>query len=145
MKKKLIIIVLTTILVSYFSLYHYTDSNEFGITYNLATGTVAADTRSGHHLTAPWVLVTTIDTRPQRVCIVSATRNMDCRLVQFDTVRWRELITFEGFSYYWWYNRFSFNGGQETYRGTRNLLLGHSYGKSRCSCVLIIKEVGGEN
>ncbi len=147
MKKniKIVSIIAIIIFTCYLSFYHYTDSYEFGITFNVFTGELKSDQRAGHHLTLPWVLATKIDTRPQRVCITSATRNMDCRLVQFDTTQWKELIKFEGFRYYWWYNRFSFNSDQETYRGIRNLLLGHSYGKSRGSFVKIIQEVGDEN
>ena len=147
MKKlvKVTIIVTTIIFGCYLSFYHYTDSYEFCITYNILNGDLKSDEHAGHHLSLPWVLATKIDTRPQRVCITSATRNMDCRLVQFDTTQWKELIKFEGFRYYWWYNRFSFNSGQETYRGVRNLLFGHSYGKTRGSFVKIIQEVGDEN
>jgi len=144
-KLKIAIIAIVAIFICYFAFYHYTDSYEFGLTYNVFTGECKSDQHTGHHLTLPWVLATKIDTRPQRVCITSATRNMDCRLVQFDTTQWKELIKFEGFRYYWWYNRFSFNYSQETYRGVRNLLLGHSYGKTRGSFVKIIQEVGDEN
>lgn len=143
-KKKVIAIILSILLTSYFALYHYSDSYEFGITYNLFTGDLKPDEHTGHHLTAPWVLAVKIDTRPRKVCIASATRNMNCRLVQFDTSKWKELIEFEGFRYYWWYNRFSFNSGQETYRGLSNLMLGHAYGENRCSCVKVIQEVGDE-
>lgn len=147
MKKKLrmILILLISIILFYSAFYHYTDSYEFGITYNVFSGELKSDQHTGHHITMPWVLATKIDTRPQRVCITSATRNVDCRLVQFDTTQWRELIKFEGFRYYWWYNRFSFNSGQETYRGVRNLFLGHAYGNSRCSCIKIVRQVGDEN
>ncbi len=141
-KAKKVLAPIAVLFLCYLMFYHYTESYEFGITYDFFTGEVKADTHTGYHLTAPWVLATKIDTRPQQVCIVSATRNMDCRLVQFDTTRWRELIKYEGFRYYWWYNRFSFNSGQTTYRGIRNLLLGHAYGSTRCSCVKIIQEVG---
>lgn len=147
MKKSIIIsaLVVLFLFVCYLAFYHYTDSYEFGITYNVFTGECKSDKHTGHHLTLPWVLATKIDTRPQRVCIASATRNMDCRLVQFDTTKWRDLIKFEGFQYYWWYNRLSFNWGQESYRGVRNLLLGHSYGNSRGSFVKILQKVGDEN
>ncbi len=128
--------------VCYLAFYHFTDSYEFGLTWNMFTGEIKPDKHTGHHFTAPWVLATKIDTRPQRVCIATATRNLNCRLVQFDTAYWRELVKFEGFHYYWWYNRFSFNSGQDTYRGVTNLLLGHAYGNTRCSCVKVLQEVG---
>lgn len=140
--KWLVISLSSVFFLFYLPFYHWTDSYEFGITYNLFTGEVKPDKHTGHHLTAPWVIETKIDTRPQRICIASATRNMNCRLVQFDTSQWKELIRIEGFHYYWWYNRFSFNSGQETYRGLSNLLLGHSYGNTRGSFVKIIQQNG---
>jgi len=138
-------VVMTILFFSYLAFYHYTENYEFGITYNLFSGEIKPDGHSGYHLSAPWVLVVKTDTRPQRVSIVSVSRNLNCRLVQFDTTKWKELIRIEGFHYYWWYNRFSFKSGQETYRGFRNLLLGHSYGSSRGSFVKIIQDVGDEN
>jgi len=128
----------------YLTSFHYTESYQVGISYNLFSGEIKKDDRTGYHITYPWVLVTRIDCRPIKVCIASATRNMNCRLVKFNPEKYMELMKFEGFSYYWWYNRFSFNSGQDTYRGFNNLLLGHSYGDNRCSCVEIIKEVGNE-
>lgn len=143
--KKVLFSITSALFLFYVFCYHYTDSYEFGITYNMFTGEIKPDKRTGHHITAPWVRATKIDTRPQRVCIASKARNMNCRLVQFDTSQWRELIKIEGFRYYWWDNRISFNSGQETYRGVRNLLLGHAYGENRCSCVKILQEIGDEN
>ncbi len=146
MKKwiRIVSIIAIAIFVCYLAFFHYTDSYEFGITYNLATGESKPDGHPGYHLSAPWVLVTKVDTRPQKVSIASASRNLNSKLVQFDTAQWRELIKFEGFHYYWWYNRISFNSGQETFRGFRNLLLGHSYGATRGKFVKIIQEIGDE-
>ena len=141
-KFKKTIIAISTVLFLYLGCYHYTDNYEFGITYNWVTGNVLPDAHTGHHFTAPWVLATKIDTRPHKVCIASASRNINCRLVQFDTAHWKDLIAIEGFRYYWWYNRFSFNSGQETYRGIDNLLLGHAYGTNRCPCVKVLEEIG---
>lgn len=126
----------------YLMFYHHTDTHQVGIRYNIITGEVSIDKTTGHHFTAPWVLVTRVDTRPRRVCIVSASRTINCRLVQFDPSKFRELIQFEGFRYYWWDNRISFNWGQKTYRGFDNLFLGHAYGNNRCSCVKILEEIG---
>jgi hypothetical protein len=133
------------IVIFYLTCFHYTDQYQCGITYNVFTGELKKDSHQGYHVTPPWVLATRIDTRPHKVCIVSATRNMNCRLVRFNPDKYMELISYEGFSYYWWYNRISFNSGQETYRGVDNLLLGHAYGETRCSCVEILQEVGNEN
>lgn len=140
--KKIIYYILVLIGILYVTSFHYTDTHQLGITYNLFNGEINKDDRSGFHFTLPWVLTTKIDLRPHKVCIVSATRNINCRLVQFNPDKFMELIKFEGFSYYWWYNRFSFNSGQITYRGVDNLLLGHAYGTNKCSCVEVITEIG---
>jgi hypothetical protein len=144
-KVKIIFVIIGVVFLLYLSCYHYTDSYEFGMTQNFFTGEVKPDGHAGRHITYPWVLATKIDTRPHRVSIASATRNLNCRLVQFDPSKYQELIRIEGFHYYWWYNRFSFNSGQETYRGVDNLLLGHSYGNNRGSFVKIIQEIGDES
>lgn len=143
-KRKIILSCVLFILLVYISCYHYTSVHEFGITFNFTSGVIKPDDHTGHHFTPPWVLAAKIDTRPVKVCIASATRNLDCRLVQFDPSKYKELIRYEGFHYYWWYNRFSFNSGQHTYRGVDNLLLGHAYGQYRCSCVEIIQTVGDD-
>jgi hypothetical protein len=145
MKRRFIILTPVFLFLFYLLFYHYTDNYEFGLTQDLFSGEVKPDKHSGHHFTAPWVLATKIDTRPRKVCIASASRNMVCRLVQFDTAYWKDLIKVEGFRYYWWYNRVSFNWSQETYRGIDNLLLGHAYGVNRCKCVKILEEVGDEH
>ncbi len=128
--------------VVYLGTFHYTDNYQVGIRYNVFTGEISKDDHSGFHFSPPWVLVVRVDTRPHKVCIVSATRNLNCRLVRFNPDRFKELIQYEGFHYYWWYNRISFNMGQETYRGLDNLFLGHAYGENRCSCIEIIEDVG---
>ena len=138
------LIVFFCLFVSYIMFYHHTESYEWCITRNVITGEMKPDQHSGFHFTAPWVLASKIDTRPRKVCIASASRNMNCRLVQFDTTYWKELVQYEGFHYYWWYNRISFNGSQETYRGVDNLLLGHAYGATRGKFVKILQEVGAE-
>ena len=143
---KIILISLGVLFVTYLGFYHYTDQYELGLTFNLSTGEIKTDSHTGHHLSAPWVLATKLDLRPIKVCITSASRNINCRLVQFDVLKWKELIQLEGFHYYWWYNRISFNMDQETYRGFENLMLGHAYGETtRCSCVKIIQEIGESN
>jgi hypothetical protein len=142
--KIIIAIIVGCISLFYFFCFHYTENYEFGITYNIFSGKLDSDKHTGYHITLPWVQETTIDARPMKVCIVSASRNMNCRLIQFDTTKYRELIQREGFHYFWWYNRFSFNSGQETYRGVSNLLLGYSYGSNRYPCVKILQEVGDD-
>ena len=143
--KKILLGLFCSFLVVYLSCYHYTDNYEFGITYNWTSGVIIGDSHTGHHFTPPWVLETSIDIRPHKVCIASASKNMNCRLVQFDPSKYKDLIAKEGFRYYWWYNRFSFNWSQDTYRGVDNLLLGHAYGVNRCDCVVVLQEIGDGN
>ena len=144
MKWKIIGIVVGIIFIFYLSCYHYTGAHEFGLTYNLFTGEIASDGHSGHHLSWPWVQAAKIDTRPIRVCIASASRNINGRLVQFVPSEYQELVRVEGFHYYALYNWFSFNSGQETFRGTANLLLGHAYGVNKVSFVKVLQELGDE-
>lgn len=132
--------ILLTILV-YLTMFYYSGRNDFVLTQNILTGEVQPETHKGYHLTYPWILASKIDDRPHRFCIPSATRNMSCKLVKFDTSKWKDLIEYEGFHYYWWYNRFSFNSGQETYKGVDNLLFGHSWGNSRGRFVIILDSV----
>ena len=130
--------------LSYCTFYYHSYSWEFVITRNIISGETKPEVRSGHHFTLPWVLASKIDTRPHKVCIASASRNMNCRLVQFDTSQWKNLLEYEGFYYYWWYNRISFSLSQDNYRGVDNLLLGHAYGKTRGSFVKILEDFGDE-
>ena len=49
-------------------------------------------------------------------------------LVSFDPNGWREFVNNEGFYYYWWSNRISFNMGyDDEYRGMKDLIRGYSF------------------
>lgn len=130
-----------TLFFFYLFFYYYTGQHEACITQNLITGQMKMESRAGHHFTMPWVQASKLNLLPVKVCVVSATRNVNCKLVKFNPEKWEELIKWEGYHYYWWYNRISFNFGQPTYRGFRNLMLGHAYGENRCSCVEILSEI----
>lgn len=105
------------------------EAYEIAITRNLFTGEVKLQDRGRYYLTAPWVQKARIDTRPARVCITSATRAVNCKLVQFEPSAYREFVAVQGFQYYWWANRISFNlGYPEEYRGMRDILRGYTYG-----------------
>ena len=86
----------------------------------------------------------TYDNFSCRWLYIQSSRNINCRLVQFDTSQWKALVQYEGFHYYWWYNRISFSWSQETYRGVDNLLLGHAYGVNRGKFVKILQEIGDQ-
>lgn len=121
----------------YFPFFHYTGIHEVGVIKNMVSGELSSDD-PGFHLSAPWILVSKIDTRPQRVCITSRSRIMRCKLGSLNATYFRDLVTREGFWYYWWDNRISFNFGyDEEYRGIRDLIRGYSFGDEKYSFVKV--------
>ena len=123
----------------YLMFVHYTDINQAAIVRNSLTGEVVLDTVPGLDLSAPWRRVARIDLRPQRVCISSASRAYNCKLVQFKPRAYREFVKVQGFGYYWWANRISFNSGyNEEYRGMRDLLRGYAYGTEEYPFISVI-------
>lgn len=118
---------------------HYTEPTELGIMRNMFTGTTQCDT-PGWHFSAPWVLVAKVDLRPTRVCVSSSSRSVNCRLVQFEPHAWEEFVQTEGFRYYWWANRISFNWGyEEEYRGFRDILRGYAYSSTPYDFVTVLQ------
>lgn len=129
MKQNILItsIVATLVLFSYLSLFHWTSVHEKTILRNIITGELTLDSTAGPGITAPWVQAVNMDTRPRRICVECACTNMTCVLVSFEPGGWRTLIEREGFRYFWWDNRFSFNfGHRQEYRGLDDLLKGYS-------------------
>lgn len=61
------IIIGSYLLIFYLAFFHFTDNYQVGIRYNIFTGEVSKDEHTGFHLSAPWVLVTRVDTRPHKV------------------------------------------------------------------------------
>lgn len=129
---KLVLIAGTVLVIlglCYLSCLSFLDQYHVGLTRNLATGAVTCDTRGGFHFSWPWVQVSRIDTRPARVCLTSASKAFNCKLVKFEPRAFAEFIRVQGFQYYWWANRLSFNSGyNEEYRGMRDLLRGYAFG-----------------
>lgn len=129
----------TTFAICYLLFFNYLEPYEVGIARNAFTGEIVLQ-KGGMHLTAPWVRVATIDTRPQRVCVTTTGRGFNCLLVAFDPVAYKEFVAVEGFRYYWWANRFSFNSGyHEEYRGMRDLLRGYAYSVKKYPFITIIR------
>ena len=113
----------------YLSCVHFTDQYHVAIVRNNFTGEVWCDMRGGIHLTAPWTQASRIDTRPQRVCITTTAMAYNCKLVQFQPEAYGEFVKVQGFYYYWWANRISFNLGYgEEYRGMKDILRGFAFG-----------------
>ncbi len=121
--------------------FHYTEAYQLGVRWNVTTGEISTDETAGYHLTPPWVFVAQIDKRPMRVCITSAGRSFSCQLIQFVPENYKTFVETEGFRYWWWANRISFNlGYSEEYRGIKDLLRGYAYGAKKYSFVVTIKE-----
>ncbi len=131
---------MSVITLFWLAFVHYTDYGHVGIMRDVFSGEIKLDT-PGWNVSAPWVEVAKVDTRPMRVCVTSAGRGYDCKLVQFVPTEYREFVTTEGFYYYWWANRVSFNWGyDEEYRGTRDLLRGYGYSAKKYPFVKVLQE-----
>ena len=139
--KRYLALVLVALLASWGLLLNHIDQYEAGIAWNFATGELVLQ-EAGYHITSPWTLVASVDTRPQRVCVTSGSHAaFNCRLVQFEQSRWREFVAVEGWRYYWFSNRFSFNSGyREEYRGFRDILRGYAFGVERYPFIRVIEE-----
>ena len=125
----------------YLFLFNCTEPTEVGIARNRISGQMWLQDKGGWHLSAPWVSVAVIDTRPMRVAVTSAGRGYSAKLVQFKTDSWKEFVNNEGFHYYWWANRISFNlGHDETYRGMRDLIRGYAYSSKQYPFIKILSE-----
>ena len=114
--------------LAFLSAFNYVEQGEAGLTWNAASGEIGL-MKPGIHWTSPITLVTKIELRPQRMCLTSSAQAApNCRLVQFEERHYREFVATEGWRYYWFDNRLSFNSGHdETYRGFRDVLRGYAF------------------
>ena len=141
--KKIIIVAGSCFLVGlfYLAFVNYTEAYEVGIARNFVTGELVLQDHGGFHITAAWVQISRIDTRPVRVCITSDTRAFNCKLVQFEPSAYKEFVAVQGFQYYWLANRISFNFGYtEEYRGTKDILRGYAFGVQKYPFVTILRD-----
>lgn len=120
---------------------NYTEPTDLGLARDQISGDAWIQIGGGYHFTSPWVRVAKIDLRPMRVEVNSAGRGFSAKLVQFDVEHWEEFMNTEGFYYYWWANRFSFNSGySEEHRGMRDLMRGYAYSAKYYPFVKILNE-----
>ncbi|MBI2023078.1 hypothetical protein HYT01_00755 [Candidatus Giovannonibacteria bacterium] len=127
--------------IFYLACVHYLEPNQVGIVRNRFTGEVRLDDQASFDITPPWIAVSRIDIRPMRVCITSASRGFNCKLIQFAPAHFKEFVLVQGFHYYWWANRISFNFGyNEEYRGMKDLLRGYAYGTKQYPFVKILRD-----
>ncbi len=124
----------------YFPFINYLEPFEEGIAWNFVKGELRLQNK-GWNFTSPFVLVARVDSRPVRICVTTAGRGFNCKLVQFEPSAYKEFTATEGFYYYWWANRISFNFGyDEEYRGMRDLLRGYAYGVKQYSFVTTLRD-----
>lgn len=136
----LIAVVVAVIVIPYRSFVHYTEQGFIGIMKNQFTGEIRLD-HPGWNINPPWVWVAMVDTRPMRVCVSTTGRGFNCKLAQFDAAHYQEFVATEGWRYYWWANRLSFNGGyDEEYRGTRDLVRGYAYSVKPYPFVKVLRD-----
>jgi hypothetical protein len=125
----------------YLLFLNYTEPTQIGIARNYVSGEMWVQEGGGWHFTAPWTLVAKIDVRPMRVAVTTTGRGFSAKLVQFEPKAWREFVATEGFRYYWWANRLSFNFGyDEEYRGVKDILRGYAYSAKKYPFITILKE-----
>lgn len=126
-------------LAAFLSTFNYVEQGRAGLGWNPLTGEVFLQ-KPGMHWTAPTTLVTTIELRPQRLCLTSAAQAApNCRLVQFNPEYYREFVAVEGWQYYWFANRLSFNiGHQETYRGFRDIMRGYAFSAQQYPFITVL-------
>ena len=144
--KKLPAIILgcLAVFIVYFPFVNHLEPFDAGIARNFVTGELYIQ-KPGWNVTPPWVAVARVDLRPARVCITTASRAFNCKLVQFNPSEYELFVETEGFHYYWWYNRFSFNWGySEEYRGVRDILRGYAYSAKLYPFITVLVDYGGQ-
>lgn len=138
---KIGLVILVLIFLFCVGFLNYLEPTQIGIARNRISGELSLQDTGGLHLTAPWIGVTRVDTRPIRVSVTSAGRGFSAKLVQFDKRYWREFVEVEGWRYYWWANRISFNlGYTEEHRGMKDILRGYAYSPKQYPFIVILAE-----
>ncbi|MCK9155365.1 MAG: hypothetical protein M0P12_04530 [Paludibacteraceae bacterium] len=125
----------------YMQCFNYLRSYEVGLAKNLVTKNVWLQDGKGFHFTNPFVFVARLDTRPTRVGVHSSSKTANQKLVQFQPEHWESFVKIEGWRYYWWDNRLSFNiGYPDEYRGWRDVCRGYAYSTKKYPFFKIIEE-----
>lgn len=130
----------TVLILTYFAFFNHIEPNQVGLARNHISGQTWLQ-KAGWHITAPWTWVAVVNTNPIRVGVPTAGRGYSSKLVQFVPEYYDEFLEQEGWRWYWWDNRISFNfGNYEEYRGFRNTILGYAYSKTEYPFIRIIAE-----
>ncbi len=127
-------------LLVYFAFLNHVEPNEAGLARNHITGDIWVQ-HAGWHSTSPWTWVARIKTNPIRVGVPTAGRGYSAKLIQFQPEYANDFLQQEGWRYYWWNNRVSFNlGNKDEYRGFKNIMLGYAYSKQKFPFIKILEE-----
>ncbi len=60
---------------------------------------------------------------------------------RFNPDEYKAFVAVQGFHYYWWANRFSFNSGyDEEYRGMKDLMRGYAYSSKPYPFIVVIRD-----
>ncbi len=127
-------------LLVYLALFNHVEPSHAGLAWNRVNGDLWLQD-PGMHFSPPWVAVSIIDLRPQRVCLTTSGRGFNCKLMRFVPIAFKEFAATEGHRYYWWANRLSFNSGySEEYRGMKDLLRGYAFGTAEYPFIVIMQD-----
>ena len=121
---------------------NYLGANERGLAYDVFSGELFLQEQPGIQVTPPWIFTTRIDLEPNKVCVTStAHARFNCRLVQFIPEEYRAFLEVEGWRWYWWSNRISFNWGyDDEYRGFRDVLRGYALSGQDYPFIRVLEE-----
>lgn len=138
---KILLLFIGTTLISYCLFINYLRTSEIGLARNFFSNRVWMQEKKGFNITLPWVQVARVDINPMRVSIDSGGKGYSAKLVQFDPRYWEDFVKTEGWRYYWWTNRLSFNWGyKEEHRGMKDILRGYAYDSREYPFVVCISK-----
>lgn len=87
---------LLSLLVFRIGWVNYIDSTEFAYQFDSRNGQISEVYKKGYYVSSPFVTVHTVEMRPMQICLNANNRVLNCKLVEFDTLGWRELIRLHG-------------------------------------------------
>lgn len=141
----LFIVVLILFVLARVLLISSVENYELGYKFNRLNGQITKLERTGWFVNLPFVVsVKTVDLRPMQVCLNANRRVLNCKLVQFNASFFEDFLRVEGWWYYWWANRISYNlGHKEEYRGMRDILRGYSFSRQHYPFITVLAEFEG--
>lgn len=99
------------------------------------------DSTYGIKFSYPWIQVVRINRYPIKICLECDCRNIDCRLISFNSKGWKDFIDREGFQYFWFKNRYSINLTEKEYRGIEYVLRGYAFDNKQYSFINKVKTI----